>query len=183
MSLPLDRIRRQVCALAEETGAFIQKQGKKITSADIETKGKNNFVTYVDKESEKQLVKGLQKILPEAGFITEEKTIANERKKYTWIIDPLDGTTNFIHGVPCYCISIGLLMSPALPPRSALAKRGGGDRGRKDSSEDEVVLGVIYEPSLDEMFHAIKNGGAFLNDKKISVTKTKKLKDALLATG
>jgi myo-inositol-1(or 4)-monophosphatase len=174
MLLPLDKIRKQVCTLAEETGAFIQQQGKKITAADIETKSKNNFVTYVDKAAERRLVKGLQKILPDAGFITEEKTISNERKKYTWIIDPLDGTTNFIHGLPCYCISIGLFLSPS----------GGGDRlGRRRKDSGEVILGIIYEPSLDEMFYAIKNGGAFLNGKKISVTKTNKLKGALLATG
>jgi len=160
MTLHLDRICRKVCGLAEETGIFLQKQRGKITSSLIETKSKNNFVTYVDKESEKRLVRGLKKILPEAGFITEEKTISSERKEYTWIIDPLDGTTNFIHGLPCYCISIGLI-----------------------KGKDELLLGIIYEPNSKEMFSATKKGGAFLNGKKISVTKTKKLKDSLLVTG
>ena len=158
--LPLDKICKQVCSLAEETGEFIQQQRKKITSSSIEVKSKNNFVTFVDKESEKRLVKGLQKILPEAGFITEEATIHTERKQYTWIIDPLDGTTNFIHGIPIYCISIGLY-----------------------DSSNEGLIGIIYEPNSKELFYATKNGGAFLNGKKISVTKTKKLKDSLVITG
>lgn len=161
MPLALKKICKLVCALSKETGAFIQKQQKKIRSSHVETKSRNSFVTFVDKESEKKLVKGLQRILPEAGFITEEETIVREKRKYIWIIDPLDGTTNFIHGIPCYCISIGLY----------------------NSHTDEVVLGVIYEPNLDELFYATKSGGAFLNGKKITVSKTKKLNDSLLVTG
>lgn len=161
MPLNLKKICTQVCELSRETGAFIQAQRIKMTPARIEVKGKNNFVTYVDKESERRLVKGLQKILPETGFITEEGTIASERKKYTWIIDPLDGTTNFIHGVPCYCISIGL----------------------HNSENDEMIIGVIFEPSQNELFYATKKGGSYLNGKKISVSKNKKLVDSLLVTG
>jgi myo-inositol-1(or 4)-monophosphatase len=170
MPLNLKKICAQVGSLSKETGAFIQQQRKKITSSQVETKSRNSFVTFVDKESEKRLVKGLHMILPEAGFITEEETITQEKKKYTWIIDPLDGTTNFIHGLPCYCISIGLFLSPT-----------GGGGGRKDSGE--IILGVIFEPNLNELFYATKNGGAFLNGKKISVSKTKKLNDSLLVTG
>ncbi len=183
MGLPLDRICKQVCSLAEETGAFLQNQRGKITSSHIEIKSMNSFVTYVDKESEKRLVKGLKKILPEAGFITEEKTIANERKKYTWIIDPLDGTTNFIHGVPCYCISIGLYLSPSgggSLPAHASRQAGGKAGGRNDG---EIILGVIYEPNLDEMFSAVKGGGAFMNGKRISVTTCSKLQHSLVVTG
>ncbi len=161
MPLNLKKICSQVCDLSRETGSFIQKQGKRLTPSHVESKSKNNFVTYVDKESERRLVKGLQKILPGSGFITEEETIRNEKKKYTWIIDPIDGTTNFIHRMPCYCISIGLY----------------------SEEKDEIILGVIYEPNLDEIFYATKNGGAFMNGKKISVSKTKKLKDSLLVTG
>ena len=178
MQLPLDKICGRVRSLAEKTGAFIQQQRGQIRLSDVETKSMNSFVTYVDKESEKRLVKGLKKILPGSGFITEEETISNERKKYTWIIDPLDGTTNFIHGLPCYCISIGLYLSPAGARPDEPFGRGG--RGR-DSGE--VILGVIYEPNTREMFHAVKSGGAFLNGNKISVTSRKKLKDSLLVTG
>lgn len=168
MSLPLNKICKQVCVLAKETGRFIQKQRGKISSSQVEIKSLNSLVTYVDKESEKRLVKGLKKILPEAGFITEEETVASEQKEYTWIIDPLDGTTNFIHSVPCYCISIGLYFSSS---------------GKGKSSSGDLLIGVIYDPNQDEMFYATKNGGAFLNGKKISVTNRKYLKDALLVTG
>ncbi|MFH1005639.1 MAG: inositol monophosphatase family protein [Bacteroidota bacterium] len=173
MKLHLKKICRQVCFLSEEVGKFIQRQRNKISAEHIEVKGIHDFVTYVDKESERRLVKGLQKILPEAGFITEEETISNERKKYSWIIDPLDGTTNFIHGVPCYCISIALVDFRSFP----LVDENGGD------GEAVPLLGVIYEPNFSEMFCATKNGGAFLNGKKISVSKTKKLNDSLLVTG
>lgn len=169
MFLPLNKICKQVCFLAKETGSFIQEQRGKITSSHVEVKSLNSLVTYVDKQSEKRLVKGLKKILPEAGFITEEETVLNERKEYTWIIDPLDGTTNFIHGVPCYCISIGLYFSSS-----------GGNKGR---TPGELLIGVIYDPNREEMFYATKNGGAFLNGKKISVTNGKHLKDSLLVTG
>lgn len=179
MPLNLKKICTRVCVLSKETGSFIQKQRKKITSSHIKTKSKNNFVTYVDKESEKRLVKGLQKILPEAGFITEEETISSEKKKYMWIIDPLDGTTNFIHGLPCYCISIGLYLSPAARPDDQVGRGGGG--GRNDLGE--IILGVIYEPNHNELFYATKNGGSFLNGKKISISKIKKVKDSLIVTG
>lgn len=175
MILNLNRICSEVSSLVTETGYFIRQQQKKITLSSVETKSKNNFVTFVDKEAEKRLVKGLQKILPGAGFITEEKTVLNSQRQYMWVIDPLDGTTNFIHGVPCYCISIGLFVSSPgfrFDKKESQAKRKG-----------EVVLGVIYEPNLNEFFYGIKNEGAFLNKKKISVTQTKKLKDSLVITG
>lgn len=165
MPLNLKKICASVCELSIETSSFILAQRKKLISSQVETKSKNSFVTYVDKESEKRLVKGLQRILPEAGFITEEETISSEKKKYTWIIDPLDGTTNFIHGLPSYCISIALYEQD--PKTKTL----------------HPLVGVIYEPNLKELFYATKNGGAYLNKKRISVSGTKKLKDSLLATG
>lgn len=121
-------------------------------------------MTWVDKSSEKKLVAGLKKLLPGAGFITEEETIKNHRAKYTWIIDPLDGTTNFIHGVPCFCISIGLYETT-------------------EDGKGRMILGVIHDPSNQETFHAVKDKGAFLNGKRIRVTQRKNLKDSLLVTG
>jgi myo-inositol-1(or 4)-monophosphatase len=159
----LTKICKQVNTLANETGAFLQQQQGKLKTSHVLTKSMNSFVTYVDKESEKRLVKGLKKILPGSGFITEEETIAHQQKQYTWVIDPLDGTTNFIHGVPCYCISIGLLYT--------------------EGSRQEIILGVIYEPNLDELFYAIKGKGAFMNGKRIHVSKAKKLSHSLLVTG
>ncbi len=157
--MDLSKICNQVTSLTSQTGLFIISERKKFRKDAIEKKGHNDLVSYVDKESEKLLVAGLMNILPEAGFITEEKTLLENRKKYTWIIDPLDGTTNFIHGVPCYCISIALM------------------------EEDELILGVVHELNLNECFYAWKDGGAFLNQEPIHVSTFNRLSDSLLATG
>lgn len=148
-----------VSTLCRETGKYILTQAQSFQYNKVEFKGLNDMVSYVDKTAEEQLVAGLSKLLPEAGFLTEEHTILTDKKEYTWIIDPLDGTTNFIHGLPIYAISIGLELN------------------------NEIILGVVYEINKDEMFSATKNGGAHLNAKKISCTQTSDLKDTLVATG
>lgn len=157
--MELKFVTQQVCQIAKEVGAFIKDECKKINHGDIEIKSQNSLVTYVDKNAEKRIVSFLEDILPEAGFIAEEGTSDKKGEIYNWVIDPLDGTTNFIHGIPTYCVSIALV------------------------KKEEIVLGVIYEPNNDECFYAFKNGGAFLNNVKISVSKTDKLADSLLATG
>jgi myo-inositol-1(or 4)-monophosphatase len=155
----LEKICSQVNDLCRETGAFILGERSKLNAGSIEVKGLNDFVTYVDKASEKKLVEGLSILIPESGFIAEENTSSKIGEHYNWIIDPLDGTTNFIHGLPCFCISIGL-------------KRG-----------DELVLGVIYELNQQECFYAWEGSPAFLNGNPIRVSTRAKLKDSLLATG
>lgn len=140
-------------------GIFIQEESKKFTLDDVEFKGKADLVSYVDKQAEIRLVEGLSDLLPEAGFITEEGTIDQQEKEYTWIIDPLDGTTNFVHGVPSYAVSVGL-------------KKG-----------SEIVLGFVYEINRAECFYAWKDGGAYLNGKPIAVSKVKNLEDGLYSTG
>lgn len=148
-----------VCRISKEAGSYIKEESFKLRSTDVEVKGIHNFVTYVDKTAEKMIVKALQPLLPEAGFIVEENTIDKKSNLYNWVIDPLDGTTNYIHGVPCYCVSIALMI------------------------EQEVVLGVVYEINQDECFYAWKDSNAFLNGKIINVTHTSYLKDSLFATG
>jgi myo-inositol-1(or 4)-monophosphatase len=155
----MEAICNQVNDLARQTGGFIRAELAKIKQHHIESKGQHDYVTYVDKTSEMMLVEGLQQILPEAGFITEENTIVSEEKQFMWIIDPLDGTTNFIHGLPCFSISIGL------------------------TRDSELVMGVIYEVNLDECFYAWEGSSAFLNGKEIRVSATATLHDSLLATG
>lgn len=155
----LSELCTQVQTIARETGAFIRVQRKTFDVSQIETKGKNNFVTAVDKASEAMLVVRLGALFPEAGFITEEDDTRIRQAEWNWIIDPLDGTSNFIHGIPCYAVSIGL------------------------TQHDVPVLGVIYEVNMDECFHAVKNGGAFLNDKPIHVSDTQHLHESLVATG
>lgn len=155
----LEQITLEVVDLCRNVGQFIKSEQAKISLNDVETKDLNSFVSYVDKEAEIQLISVLKTILPEAGFIAEEGTETTRGEVYNWIIDPLDGTTNYLHNLPIFAISI------------ALAKN------------DEMVSGVIYEIGFDEMFYAWKDGGAFLNTKSISVKGTTELKDTLLATG
>ena len=157
--MQLENIGTEVIALAKQVGDFIRQERKKFNSESIEYKGLNDMVSYVDKAAEVQIVAALEKILPEAGFITEEKTKNQVGERYTWIIDPLDGTTNFIHGLPVFSVSIAL------------------------QEYDELVLGVVYEINQDECFYAWKGSPAYLNGKEIHVSKSTKIADTLLATG
>lgn len=157
--IDLKEICKEIENAARETGAFILKESHEFDISRTESKGFNNFVSYVDKVAEKMLVDKLSKILPEAGYVTEEGTITKSGLKYCWVIDPLDGTTNFLHGLTPYAISIGLM------------------------EYDEVVAGLVYEINGNEVFTAWKDGGAWLNGKKIHVSKAEKLSDSLIATG
>ncbi|MDQ3191901.1 MAG: inositol monophosphatase [Bacteroidota bacterium] len=157
--MDLQAICFKVCEITDSVGVFIQEQSLKINQDVVEEKSQNSLVTYVDKTAEKQLVQALEQLIPESGFITEEETVSKKGDIYNWIIDPLDGTTNYIHGVPCYCISIGLMRN------------------------DTLILGVINELNLKEKFYAWENSKAYLNGKEIKVSSNNQLKDALLATG
>ena len=136
----------QIETAAREAGEFIMKESATFDIHLTEIKGLNNFVTYVDKGSERMLVEKLAKLIPEAGFIAEEGTSVKKGEKYNWIIDPLDGTTNFLHGVHPFAISIGLM------------------------EDDEVIAGVVHEAAGRETFTAWRGGGAWLNGKRINVS-------------
>jgi myo-inositol-1(or 4)-monophosphatase len=155
----LEIILQKVKSLTREVAAFIEKEAESFDTGKIEYKGVNDLVSYVDKESERKLIQGLGEILPEAGFIAEEGTSSKRGEEFQWIIDPLDGTTNFTHGLPVFAISIALL------------------KGK------DIVLGVVHEINRDEVFFAIKNGKAYCNDKEIHVSGIKSLDQSLLATG
>jgi myo-inositol-1(or 4)-monophosphatase len=155
----LELLCREVANAARETGKFIRTESEGFDISRAESKGLHDLVSYVDKGSEEMLVKRLGIILPEAGFIAEEGTSSKIGKKYNWVIDPLDGTTNFVHGVHPYSISIGL------------------------TEEDDPVLGVIYEVAGNEIFTAWKDGGAWLNDHPIHVSGISTLSESLVATG
>jgi myo-inositol-1(or 4)-monophosphatase len=159
--MDLELLTKQTMEIVKQASAFIQQEAKLFSRDKIEYKDLNNLVSYVDKEAEKLLVAGLSKILPEASYITEEGTTGQEHdpEALNWIIDPLDGTTNFIHGIPVYCVSVGLA------------------RGK------ELLIGVIHEPSLDEIFYGWKNGGAWCNGQQIHVSKVQSLQESLIATG
>lgn len=159
MNIDYKEICQGVVELSREVALFIQENRNKVESGAIETKSLNSLVSFVDKESEKQLVKGLREILPEAGFLAEEGTDSTKGEEYNWIVDPLDGTTNFLHGIPVFAISIALMQN------------------------EEAVVGVVLEIGQKECFYAWKDGGAYLNEKPISVSQTPDLKDTLMATG
>jgi myo-inositol-1(or 4)-monophosphatase len=122
-------------------------------------KGKVNLVTQVDTRSERAIMKYLGKRFPGHAFLAEESGSSTRTSEYLWIIDPLDGTTNYAHGYRSYCVSIAL------------------------SHRNAVVLGVVYDPNLDELFAAVRGRGARLNGRRIRVSSTASLSKSLLATG
>jgi len=146
--------------LVLETAKMIRKERASFSPAkQIEEKGQSDFVTSIDKLSEEMLVKGLSEMLPESGFIAEEGTSSEKGDIYNWVIDPIDGTTNFIHGVAPHSISIALMRDGAL------------------------VLGVVYEIVHGEMFYAWEGSMAYLNGEVIKVSSIDGNKHALVVTG
>jgi myo-inositol-1(or 4)-monophosphatase len=158
MRTDLNIILDKMIGTAKLAGAFIRKERADFSFEKVQIKGLNDLVSYVDKTSEEQIVSDLALIVPEAGFIVEENSRTGTRE-YNWIVDPLDGTTNFVHGIPCYSVSIAL------------------------EYNKQILAGVVYEVSRDECFSAFKGGGAFLNEKKIRVSTQRTLKESLIATG
>lgn len=122
----------EVCDIAKVVASFIKNESQHFDTSKVEYKGWNNLVSYVDKTAEQKLIEALSKLIPGCGFIAEEETVSENESDYKWIIDPLDGTTNFTHGLPPYCVSIALL------------------------EKNELVIGVICEPNLNECFYAWK---------------------------
>jgi len=159
MYINLAELCQKAKPLVKQVGEFILSQRDKVTNLQIEEKEQNSLVSYVDKGAEELLIIGLSSLLPNSGFITEEKTSVNEYKTYTWIIDPLDGTTNFLLSVPYFSVSVGLVY------------------------EGKPVLGLVYDIVNDEMFSAVEGQGAFLNDKKITVTNEINFEKVLIGTG
>lgn len=145
----------EVCEIAKRVGVFLREERKVFSLDSVERKSEHDYVSYVDKTAEVMLVEELAKLLPETGFITEEDTVEKSTKALNWIIDPLDGTTNYIQDLAPYCISIAL--------------RDG----------DDLLIGVVYEVCLDECFAAWQDGGAFLNGRQIQVS-AKPLNQALI---
>ena len=155
----LQEICLQVIEAAKEAGSFIKQNYGKVNKDAIETKSHNSLVSFVDQNAEALLVNSLSKIIPNCGFITEEDTVDDDSKSYVWIIDPLDGTTNFLHNIPHFSTSIGL------------------------SYEGELLLGVVYNIMSDECFYAWKNGGAFMNGQAIQLSTESHLSECIIATG
>lgn len=157
--LDLEKITREVRKIALETGAFLKTECEAFDIHKVEKKHAHDYVSYVDKESERRIVNKLHALLPEAGFIAEEGSGSLQSEEYCWLVDPLDGTTNFIHSNAPYCISIAL-------------------RNRA-----ELLIGVVYEVCRDELFWTYKGQPSFLNDRPIHVSEVSDLTDAFIALG
>ena len=162
MGQNLEKLTLAVCEIARRAGAYIKGEREKFSLESVERKHAHDYVSYVDKGSEQLIVAALKELLPDAGFITEEGLAGHGAEQLLWVVDPLDGTTNFIHQYAPYAVSIALL-------------------GGKD-----ILIGVVYEICADECFYAWKGGGAHLEGKsekgivkKLHVS-GQKIQDALL---
>lgn len=143
---------------ARNAGNLIMRYVDRVETLNIDVKSANDFVTEVDILAEQEIIKTIQKAYPHHSFMGEESGIT-KGDDYVWIIDPLDGTTNFIHQFPHFAVSIALMY------------------------QDKLMHGVVYDPSRQELFTATRGGGAQLNGKRIRVSKTNGFKDALIGTG
>ncbi|MCL4143158.1 UNVERIFIED_CONTAM: hypothetical protein GTU68_016654 [Idotea baltica] len=143
---------------ARSAGNIIIRSLQHVEHLEITTKGRNDFVSDVDRLAEQEIINIIRKAYPDHAILAEESGEAGENDT-VWIIDPLDGTANFLHGFPHYCVSIGIMV-----------------KGR-------IEHGVIYDPLRDELFTATRGAGAQLNDRRLRVTKQKTLENSLIATG
>ena len=134
----LASLTQEVVCIARRAGSYIREERRRFSADRIERKHAHDYVSYVDKASERIIVDALSRLLPEAGFITEEGTATHGEQQLLWVVDPLDGTTNFMHNYAPYAVSIAL-------------KR-----------QSEVIIGVVYEICADETFYAWKGGGAYM---------------------
>jgi myo-inositol-1(or 4)-monophosphatase len=159
MEILLGQICQQSIELIRETGAFIQNQRAGFDINIVETKGLRDFVSYVDKESEQKLVSGFKKILPGSGFVAEENSAGNSDEDYIWFIDPLDGTTNFIHGITPFAISVGL------------------------QHKGKMIMGIVLELGQNELFWSYTGKPVFCNDKPVQVSKAGGVNQGLISTG
>jgi myo-inositol-1(or 4)-monophosphatase len=153
-------VEQHVMDVCHDVGEFIRVEGLSFDKSRIlQKEGFNNLVSYVDKESEKKLVSTLSQLIPGSGILGEEGASIESTNGYLWIIDPLDGTTNFTHGLPPFAISIGLTLN------------------------DKPVLGVVYEVTKKEMFHAVEGHPAYCNEQVIQASRVSSLNESLFATG
>ena len=153
--MDLQKLTLAVCDIAKRAGSYISEERKKFSLDVVERKHAHDYVSYVDKGSEQLIVDALRTLLPEAGFITEEGSAGHDHQQLLWVIDPLDGTTNFIHNYAPYAVSIALLQG------------------------DQILIGVVYEICADECYFAWKDGGAFMNSQRLHVS-SQLIQDAML---
>jgi myo-inositol-1(or 4)-monophosphatase len=151
---------KKIFRLIEETADFARNERAVFKPGDFDSKSDLSLVTHIDKQSEEKLITGLRKVFTEANFLAEEGFSNVEEADLTWIIDPIDGTTNMVHNVPAYCISVAL------------------------RHQSKTILGIVYEISRKEFFYAYNGlAGAYLNGNPITVSQTSSVKNSLLGTG
>lgn len=143
---------------ARNAGDLIQRSSLNIEKLTVDQKSRNDYASEVDRAAEQEIIKVIRTAFPDHGILAEESGEA-KGNDYTWIIDPLDGTTNFLHGFPHYAVSIAL------------------------KNKNKLEIGVIYDPTRDELFTAERGGGAMLNNRRIRVTKQNTMRGALIGTG
>lgn len=157
--LNLEYLCTEVQKIARTAGAFLKNERCMFDRTRVEEKSAHNYVSYVDKESERRLLEQLSALLPEAGFIAEEGSSGLVDQAYCWVIDPLDGTSNYIHDIAPYCVSIAL------------------------RDKEELLLGVVYEVCRDECYYAWKGSKAWMNGEEIHVSNISVLDKAFIELG
>lgn len=157
--MPASALMNVMVAAARKAGRGLARDFGEVEQLQVSVKGPGNFVSAADHRAEETIYRELSRARPAYGFLMEERgTVDGTDKTHRWIVDPLDGTTNFLHGVPLFAVSIGL------------------------EREGELVAGLVYNPVLDEMFTAEKGKGAYFNDRRIRTSARRELADALLST-
>lgn len=158
-AIDIQKLDLEVQNLLRKTGEYVKKEFTHFSYDDVKYKGVNDPFTHVDVNTEEILKKACRALIPDCGFITEESDAEQIENEYVWIIDPIDGTVNFTHGIPFFCISIAL------------------------QHAGEIVMGHIYQPVYDQMFMAIKGKGAKLNGTSMQVSTRKSFEMGVIATG
>ena len=144
---------------AFESGKILMDNFGRVSKHEIRKKAAADFISFVDESSEKKIIDTIYASFPDHTVLAEEGGMVDKKSEYIWIIDPLDGTTNYLHSLPVFAISIAL------------------------KHNDETILGVVYDPIHDDLFHAEQGKGTFLNDKSVQVSQTNNLNESFIATG
>ncbi len=144
---------------AKEAGKFLKYSVGRVKNVEVKQGEERNLVSEIDKGAEEKIISIIKRKYPTHAILAEESGANDSRSDYKWVIDPLDGTTNFLHGLPIFSVTIGI------------------------EFKGEIIAGVTYDPNLDELFTAEKGSGAYLNGRRLKVTTTSRLIDSLLVTG
>ena len=144
---------------AKEAGKFLKYSVGRVKNVEVKQGEERNLVSEIDKGAEEKIISIIKRKYPTHAILAEESGVNDSRSDYKWVIDPLDGTTNFLHGLPIFSVTIGI------------------------EFKGEIIAGVTYDPNLDELFTAEKGSGAYLNGRRLKVTTTSRLIDSLLVTG